>query len=418
MVAAAAGTDRAAAVLYVDFDGFKLINDTFGHDLGDTMIRAAARRLEAVVGARGWVARMGGDEFIVVSSELASLEQHLTLAADIRTSLTEPFEVNGSPIYLTASIGLATTCDAAPLGADEMLRRADMAMYEAKRRSHNSVQVFDESLRDHTARRLDTRNGLRRAIEEAQFRLEYQPIYSNATRTVSGVEALLRWDHPTRGAVMPGAFIDVAEETGLIIPIGDWVLDEVCRQLGDWSARGFGRVQAALNVSPKQLLEPDFLDKVRASVARANIDPAQLVIEITENLLMEDPAAARDVLQHLAELGIGCAIDDFGMGYSSLSYLTNLPATVLKIDRTFVAALDGHGAPDELGHHTALVAAIIGMAHALGLEVVAEGVETELQLVELRRLGCDHSQGFHLARPAPAAELDDLLRPVESVVLR
>jgi diguanylate cyclase (GGDEF)-like protein/PAS domain S-box-containing protein len=418
MIGTASGTDRTAAVLYVDFDGFKLINDTFGHDHGDAMIRAAARRLESVVGARGWVARLGGDEFIVVSSELTTVTEHLTLAADIRASLTDPFAVNGSPIYVTASIGLATTCEAADLDADEMLRRADMAMYEAKRRGHNSVQVFDESLRDQTARRLDTRNGLRQAIDDRRFRLEYQAIFSNATRAVSGVEALLRWDHPTRGTVMPGDFIDIAEETGLIIPIGDWVLEEVCRQLGNWNERGYARVQAALNVSPKQLLEPDFLDKVRASIARANIDPAQLVIEITENLLMEDPAAARDVLQQLAEIGIGCAIDDFGMGYSSLSYLTNLPATVLKIDRTFVAALDGHAAPDELGHHTALVAAIIGMAHALGLEVVAEGVESELQLVELRRLGCDHAQGFHLARPARPEDVESLLRPENSIVLR
>jgi EAL domain-containing protein (putative c-di-GMP-specific phosphodiesterase class I) len=299
-----------------------------------------------------------------------------------------------------------------------MLRRAAMAMYEAKRRGHNNVQLFDESLRQQTARRLEHRNGLRRALEDRQFRLEYQPIFSNETRGVTGVEALLRWDHPTRGLMMPADFIDIAEETGLIIPIGDWVVEATCRQLADWSSRGFHRVQASVNVSPKQLLEPDFLDKMRASIARANIDPAQLIVEITETHLVEDPTTSREVLQQLASMGIGCAIDDFGIGYSSLSYLSNLPATVLKIDRSFVAPLAGQTEKTEHDHDTALVGAIIGMAHALGLEVIAEGVETELQLVELRRLGCDYSQGYHLARPAPPEDIESLLRPSSDVLLR
>jgi diguanylate cyclase (GGDEF)-like protein/PAS domain S-box-containing protein len=420
MLHAAHDERHLAAVLYVDFDGFKLINDTFGHDLGDSMIREAAIRLEATVGERGWVARLGGDEFIVVSSELAPLSRHIALADDLRAALANPFALNQSPIYLTASMGLATARSADAIDAGEMLRRADMAMYEAKRRRHNAVQLFDESLRQRTERRMETRNGLRRALEEQQFRLDYQPIYSNATRTVTGVEALLRWDHPTRGVVMPGDFIDIAEETGLIIPIGDWVIDQVCRQVGDWNERGFVRVQAAANVSPKQLLDPDFVDKVSAAIARANIDPSSLVIEITENLIMEDPDASRDVLQQLACLGIGCAIDDFGMGYSSLSYLANLPATVLKIDRTFVAPLADRSHIDDasLDHSTALVGAIIGMAHALGLAVVAEGVESELQLVELRRLGCEYAQGFHLARPAAAEQIERLLRVRHGVTLR
>jgi EAL domain-containing protein (putative c-di-GMP-specific phosphodiesterase class I) len=211
--------------------------------------------------------------------------------------------------------------------------------------------------------------------------------------------------------VAPGDFIDIAEETGLIVPIGEWVLDEVCRQLALWDRRGYARIQAAVNVSPKQLLDPDFVAKVRASVSRAGIDPAGLIIEITENLIMEDPEASRRVLEELARLGVGCAIDDFGMGYSSLSYLAKLPATILKIDHTFVAPLAGASAgAHDLDHGTALVSAIIGMAHALGLAVVAEGVETELQLVELRRLGCEFAQGFHLARPSAAEQVEALLR--------
>jgi diguanylate cyclase (GGDEF)-like protein/PAS domain S-box-containing protein len=415
-------TDNAhlAAVLYVDFDGFKLINDTFGHDQGDAMICAAAQRLERAVGERGWVARLGGDEFLVVSSELAPLERHVGLANDLRAALAVPFELANSPIYLTASMGLATAHHGEGVEADDMVRRADMAMYDAKRRSHNSVQIFDCSLRQQTEHRLETRNGLRRAVELEQFRLDYQPIFDNATRTICGVEALLRWDHPTRGVVMPGGFIDVAEETGLIIPIGDWVIDQACRQLAEWEQRGFARVQASVNVSPKQLLEADFVDKVRGSIARANVDPSSLVIEITENLIMEDPAASRAVLEQLAGMGVGCAIDDFGIGYSSLSYLANLPATVLKIDRTFVAPLAGPSGIDGVAfdHNTALVGAIVGMAHALGLSVVAEGVENELQLVELRRLGCEYAQGYHLARPASAQRIEQLLRPRAGVLLR
>jgi diguanylate cyclase (GGDEF)-like protein/PAS domain S-box-containing protein len=412
MLDLATGDEQRAAVFYVDFDGFKLINDTFGHDLGDTMIRAAAARLESTVGDRGWAARLGGDEFIVVTSEVAGTERHMALAHEIRSAFMEAFELNGSPIYLTACMGVASAQAEDGLDADEMLRRADMAMYEAKRRGHNSVQLFDSSLRQRTAQRLEMRIGLRRAYDEQQLRLEYQPIFSNATRTVTGVEALIRWDHPTRGVIMPGDFIHTAEETGLIIPIGDWVLDQVCQQLATWERNGFARVQVAANVSPKQLLEPDFVDKVRASIARANIDPSSLVIEITENLIMEDPKSSRTVLQQLAAIGIGCAIDDFGMGYSSLSYLANLPATVLKIDRTFVAPLGEQGRDDHdaLDHNTALVGAIIGMAHALGLAVVAEGVESERQLIELRRLGCEYAQGFHLARPMSPGAVEQFLR--------
>jgi diguanylate cyclase (GGDEF)-like protein len=407
-------------MLFVDFDGFKLINDTLGHDRGDEMIRAAARRLEETVGSRGWVARLGGDEFIVVAADLAPVERHRALADDLRSALVRPFLLNGSPIYLTASMGLATGSASRGDNADEMLRRADMAMYEAKRRGHNSIQLFDESLRQLSEHRLETRNLLSAALGRRELCLHYQPIFSNETRTVTGVEALLRWHHPNRGMVAPGDFIDIAEETGLIVPIGEWVLDEVCRQLALWDRRGYARIQAAVNVSPKQLLDPDFVAKVRASVSRAGIDPASLIIEITENLIMEDPEASRRVLEELARLGVGCAIDDFGMGYSSLSYLAKLPATILKIDHTFVAPLAGASAgAHDLDHGTALVSAIIGMAHALGLAVVAEGVETELQLVELRRLGCEFAQGFHLARPSAAEQVEALLpRRATSNVLR
>jgi diguanylate cyclase (GGDEF)-like protein/PAS domain S-box-containing protein len=410
-----------AGVIFVDFDGFKLINDTLGHEFGDVMICEAARRLEATVGDRGWVARLGGDEFVVVPNLLARADSHARLAADARDALGRPYELNGSPVYVTASIGLATGSARAGVDAEGLLRRADMAMYEAKRHGQNRVRLFDESLQQLSEHRLETRTLLRSAIDEDRLRVVYQPIFDNGTRTVSGVEALLRWDHPTRGLVAPADFISIAEETGLIVPIGAWVLDEACRQLAAWDKMGYARVQAAVNVSPRQLVDRDFVDKVRASISRHGIDPTALVVEITENLIMEDPEIARAVLQDLSEIGVGCAIDDFGIGYSSLSYLAQFPATVLKIDRTFVAALDGAGAgPGEpsVDRASALVSAIIGMAHALDMAVVAEGVETELQLVHLRRLGCEYSQGFHLARPAEPQHIEPLLRRRAGVLLR
>jgi EAL domain-containing protein (putative c-di-GMP-specific phosphodiesterase class I) len=226
-----------------------------------------------------------------------------------------------------------------------------------------------------------------------------------------GVEALLRWNHPTRGLVLPAEFIDIAEDTGIIVPIGEWVLNEVCRQVAAWSESGMPRIMASLNVSPRQFLDPDFAPKLRAAVARSRIDPTALVVEITENVIMEEPGTARAVLEEIASYGVGCAIDDFGMGYSSLAYLTRFPATILKVDRNFVAPLGRDPTTDpQFSDDTTLVNAIIGMGHALGLVVVAEGVETEQQLVELRRLGCEYAQGYHLASPAPAGEVERLLR--------
>lgn len=419
MLHRASGNDLAG-VLFIDFDGFKLVNDTLGHDLGDVLIRDAARRLESTVGDRGWVARFGGDEFIVVASDVAPVEHHRALADDLRVALARPFHLNGSPIYLTASIGLATGSPDTGADAAKMLRHADMAMYEAKRRGPDSVQIFDDSLRRLSERRLETRNLLRNAVDDERLLVEYQPIFENATRTIVGVEALLRWNHPVRGIVGPGEFIDIAEETGLILPIGAWVLDRTCAQLAQWNEQGLPRICAAVNVSPRQLLERDFVRTVHRSIARAGIDPAQLVIEITENLIMEDPSTARAVLLELAEAGVHCSIDDFGRGYSSLSYLAEFPATMLKIDRSFVASLvpathdNGHdvaGAPQpaRVRQATAIVAAIIAMAHALGLAVVAEGVETDEQFLEMRRLGCEFAQGYHLGRPMSADGIARLL---------
>ncbi|HEV8297535.1 MAG TPA: EAL domain-containing protein [Acidimicrobiales bacterium] len=403
--------EHLAAVLFIDLDSFKLVNDTLGHDVGDRVIRETAQRLEQVLANTGWIARFGGDEFIVVPTKPAPIERHFALAQNLCKALEPPFQLGGSPVYITASIGIATTSRSEGIDPSTLLRNADMAMYEAKRRRSGNIQLFDSSLQHIAEQRLETMSSLRSAIEEDRLVIHYQPVFGTASQRPVGVEALLRWNHPTRGLVGPGEFIDVAEETGLIVPIGEWVINRACQQLADWSRRGFPRLQASVNVSPKQLLDPEFVNKLRTAVARAGIDPTSLVVEITENLIMEDPATARAVLEEVAELGIGCAIDDFGMGYSSLAYLTRFPATILKIDRTFVAPLgEESNNPLQYSDDTTLVAAIVGMAHALGLVVVAEGVENEAQLIELRRLGCEYAQGFHLARPGPVAQIEALLQ--------
>lgn len=418
MLANATG-DRLAAAFFVDFDGFKLINDTLGHEVGDLVIREAARRLVDAIGTRGCVARFGGDEFVVAASKLGEVEQHLALAHEIRDAIAVPYDVDTTPLYLTASVGLATGSSDSGLDADMLIRNADMAMYEAKRMKLPGPRLFDESLRIGAERRLQTMNSLRRALDEHELVLHYQPVFDLPTRVPVGVEALVRWNHPTKGLVPPADFIPVAEETGLIVPMGEWILDSVCAQLATWAAAGTGRYHASVNVSRKQLVDPSFLRKLRAAVSRSGIAPSMLTVEITENLIMEDPDTARTVLEEVAELGITVSIDDFGRGYSSLAFLSQFPAHQLKIDRMFVEQL---GREDAVRRPRAqrrpgatLVNAIVDMAHALGLEVVAEGVETEQQLAALRALGCEFAQGYLLGRPQPAEAVAEVLgRPGEA----
>jgi diguanylate cyclase (GGDEF)-like protein/PAS domain S-box-containing protein len=425
MLERARGEHSDAAVLFIDFDGFKLVNDSFGHAAGDLVIREAARRLGDAVGTRGSVARFGGDEFIIVASDLAEVSQHLALADDVRSAIARPFVVKGVSIYLTASVGLATGSADSDCTADLLLRNADTAMYEAKRRKLAGAQLFDESLRHKAERHLETMNDLRTSLSGQQMVLHYQPVFDTATRLLVGVEALVRWNHPTRGLVPPLEFIHIAEETGFIVQLGEWVLNTACEQIAQWARQGLGRQQLSVNVSPRQLADRSVLRKLRAALARSGIDPAMLVLEITENLIMDDPEAAQRILDEVAALGVGIAIDDFGTGYSSFAYLARFPATIVKIDRVFVNLLGCQKGTEQVDagrargradgrilegeRNAALVAGMISMAHSLGLAVVAEGVETESHLAELRRLGCDFSQGFLLGRPMPAAELEALI---------
>jgi len=405
---------RLAALIFVDYDGFKLVNDSLGHQRGDELICETAVRLREVVGDRAWLARLGGDEFVIVSTALADVESHMELAQQVKTALGQPFLIADRQLYMTVSVGLATGAATLESTADTMMRNADMAMYAAKRQRLRFPKLFDESLSTDSRQRLETMTLLRRAITEQQFVLHYQPVVSIPGRNVVGAEALIRWNHPTKGLVAPAEFILLAEESELIVPIGEWVIEQACRQLRAWSDAGLGRMEVAVNVSPKQLADERFQQRLEASIARAGIDPSLLVLEITENLIMEHPEAARTLLKRVGALGVRCAIDDFGTGYSSLAYLPRFPAQTIKIDRSFVQGIAGATGDDDqllsVRQQQTLVGAIIAMAHALDRSVVAEGVETVEQMRTLVQLGCERAQGFLFARPMPAAEFEDFVR--------
>jgi EAL domain-containing protein (putative c-di-GMP-specific phosphodiesterase class I) len=315
---------------------------------------------------------------------------------------------------MTVSVGVATGAADLESTADAMMRNADMAMYSAKRQRLRVPRLFDDSLSTDSQQRLDTMTLLRRAIADGQFTLHYQPIVSIPSQHVVGAEALIRWNHPTRGLLGPLEFIHLAEESELIVPIGEWVIDQACQQLRAWIDAGLGRMDIAVNVSPKQLADERFQQRLEAAIARSGIDPSLLVLEITENLIMEDPESARVLLQKVTALGVRCAIDDFGTGYSSLAYLPRFPAQTIKVDRSFVKGIAGAATGDDqllsMQQQQTLVGAIIAMAHALDRSVVAEGVETVEQMRTLVQLGCESAQGFLFAKPMPADRLEDFVR--------
>jgi diguanylate cyclase (GGDEF)-like protein len=406
--------DQLAALIFVDYDGFKLVNDSLGHQRGDELICETAVRLREVVGDRAWLARLGGDEFVIVSTQLADVDSHLELARQIKSALSLPFLIADRQLYMTVSVGVATGAATLESSADTMMRNADMAMYSAKRQRLRLPKLFDESLSTDSQQRLETMTLLRRAITEQQFTLHYQPVVSIPDGKVVGAEALIRWNHPTKGLVAPAEFIGLAEESELIIPIGEWVIEQACTHLRAWVDAGLGRMEIAVNVSPKQLADEKFQQRLESAIARSGIDPSLLVLEITENLIMEDPEAARILLQKIGVLGVRCAIDDFGTGYSSLAYLPRFPAQTIKIDRSFVQGIAGAKSGNDqllsVRQQQTLVGAIIAMAHALDRSVVAEGVETVEQMRTLVQLGCERAQGFYFARPMPADELAEFVR--------
>ena len=379
------------AVLFCDLDGFKWINDSYGHPLGDRVVTEIGNRIDHVVRDSDTVARFGGDEFLVLCADLTSPEEAVATATRLADAVRQPLFVPEVELQLTISIGIAVTdrSDAVP---EELIAQADAAMYEAKRSGRNRISMFDPSLQRQARARIEVSAELRRALAEDELVLHYQPLVDVTAGTVCGVEALVRWGHPDRGLLSPAEFIPIAEDTGLIGALGDWVLGRACAQSVSWGEM----TPLNVNLSARQLMEPALTDRVSRILEASGFPARRLQLEVTESAVMDDIASAARRLGRLRDLGVRVGIDDFGTGHSSLAYLRDLPLDFLKIDRSFVARL-GYDRRDE-----AIVGAIVDMAHALGLEAVAEGVETETQHEAVARLGCDIAQGWYHGRPSPA----------------
>jgi len=381
------------AVLFLDFDRFKLINDSLGHLAGDRALVAIARRLENCVRAGDTVARLGGDEFAILLDDVRHLEDVERITRQIEERLTAPLDLQGNEIYVSSSIGIVFGTSGYDRPED-VLRDADAAMYRAKALGRSRHEIFDEALHLEAMDRLRLESDLRRAVQEQSFGLQYQPIVSLADGRVTCFEALVRWRHPVWGLVPPDQFIQVAEETGLILPIGRWVLSEACGKIKKWHREYPSDPPLAMNVnlSRRQLLQADLVEQIHSCLKESGVPPECMRLEITESSILENPEAAADLLKHLKSLGVGLCIDDFGTGYSSLSSLQQFPVDVLKIDRSFIRGMGTEGDRDEI------VRAVVGLAHSLRLQVVAEGIETEGQLARLKAMGCDLGQGYLLSK--------------------
>jgi diguanylate cyclase (GGDEF)-like protein/PAS domain S-box-containing protein len=405
-----------AAVLYADIDNFTLVNNSFGHQVGDELLVHVARRLQDVLRGGGaaallngdTLARVDGDEFVVLCESLASERDAIGIAERINATVAEPFAIAGERLFVTLSIGIALTSASASPGS--LIRDADAATHRAKERGGARYELFDPETRARMLNRIRKENELRDAIEHEQLRLFYQPIVSVLDGGIVGAEALLRWDHPQHGLLPPSEFIPLAEETGLIVPFGRWVLQQAWAQLARWHATlGFGSpLHVSVNVSARQLVDEELVRLVTELLKQNPLQPSQLVLEVTESILLNDTDTRVAVLRHLQALGLRLALDDFGTGYSSLGYLRRLPFNVLKLDRSFISGLDQTTTDPQIA------AAVIEMARALRMTVVAEGVETHEQLDCLRRLGCHFAQGYHFAAPMPAEMLSLLLRDIAS----
>jgi diguanylate cyclase (GGDEF)-like protein len=390
-----------SALAFVDLDRFKEINDTLGHAAGDAMLRAVAQRLRACLREGDTVARLGGDEFTAILEDLQSSEDLPLLAQKMMAALEQPVAHDGQEFFATASIGFALYPDDGE-DADALLAHADTAMYQAKGEGGNAFQHFVPDMAEAARGRVTLESGLRRALERGELELHYQPIFHLGEQRLSGAEALLRWRHPERGLVPPGEFIGVAEMTGLIVPIGAWVLREACGQAARWRlARPDLRV--GVNCSARQFRRAGLVETVRAALAESRLDASGLVLEITESLLMENPEGNRKVLDEIKALGVRVALDDFGTGYSSLAYLRRFPIDTLKIDRSFIRDLSTD--PED----AKIVRAVIHLARDLRLAVTAEGIETPAQLDFVLAHGCEFGQGYLFGRPVPAAEFEKYL---------
>lgn len=404
--------DRGVAVIFLDLDNFKVINDSQGHDAGDTLLTAVAARLHSALRAGDTIARLGGDEFTILVEDLASPGEAVDVAERLLASLHAPIRLRDGEAFAAASMGIAFS-----YGAQSppivLLQNADVAMYRAKASGKGGYCVFDQSMNDMAVERMEIEGGLRVALEQHELRVHYQPLLDLATGRVSGVEALVRWQHPTRGLISPGAFVPIAEETGLIVPIGYWVLEEACRQTRAWHDRYADENPLVVNVnlSGKQLQREDLVRRVGEILERTAIRPEYVKLEITESVLMADLDEAAGRLRELKGLGVKLAIDDFGTGYSSIASLSRFPIDTVKIDQSFIRRVDG--SEDGAG----VVGAIIMLARTLQMTVTGEGVETPEQVAHLQALGCDTGQGYLFSRPVSALVLDEQLKAGRQVLV-
>jgi len=396
---------NVVAMLVLDLDDFDAVNDTFGHATGDAVLVQVAARLRSTIREGATVSRSGGDEFTILVEDVTGVSQAERFAARALATLAAPFTVRGEELRVGGSIGLVVTGGTRdPLDVAELMRCAHLALFAAKERGKGQVMLFHKDLRERMADRRMRRTDLERAIDDDEFVLHFQPIVAIETGAIIGCEALVRWEHPTQGLLPPTDFVGLTEETGLIVELGRWVLEQSCAQLRVWADAGHADLRVSVNVSARQLHEDSFLDDVRGALRRHRVRPERLVLELTESIFALDAAAISEQLRALRELGVRIAMDDFGTGYSSLSYLQKFQMDILKIDKAFVDPL-GDGDPDS----GALVSAIISLAHALRLEVVAEGIERPEQQAELRAMGCRLGQGFLYSRPVEPARLSALL---------
>jgi diguanylate cyclase (GGDEF)-like protein/PAS domain S-box-containing protein len=420
---------RRVAVLFLDLDHFKVVNDSLGHSLGDRLLVAISERLALALRPGDTVARFGGDEFVVLCEDVLDQADAVAVAERVDRAISGRFVVDDTEVFVGVSIGIACPVDV-DVDAETLIRDADAAMYRAKDRGRARWELFDHAMRASAVDRLDIETALRRSLERRELRIYYQPIIELRTGTIDGVEALLRWEHPERGLLNPDEFITVAEETGLIVPIGAWVLDQACRQVQRWQAEvpALDPLRLSVNLSGRQLGHAKLVEDVAAVLGETGIDPNLVELEITESVLMDDVEMSQETLSQLHALGVKLAVDDFGTGYSSLSYLRRFPVDLLKVDKSFVEVLTANagvplpddtaadasgpspGGPNDRAGDIAVVAAIVTLAHSLGLVAVAEGVETAAQLALLRQLGCDRGQGYYMARPGTDHDTGELLR--------
>ena len=394
-------------IIFLDLDHFKLINDSLGHHAGDELLRAVAPRLRSHLRPGDIVARFGGDEFGILVDRLADEDEATAIADRVSSGFDKPYLIGAAEHFITASLGIAIAQPSVrePADPDMLIRDADAAMYRAKERGRARCEIFDAEMRARALRRLEVERELRQGVERSELELNYQPMVKLADGQITGFEALVRWNHPGRGQLDPGEFISVADESGLIEPIGRWVQECACRQIAEWHAQRPDErpLDVSINLSARQVGHRDLPASVAEVLALTGLDPMHLRLEITESVLVEESMAARATLEALSEIGVRLILDDFGTGFSSLANLNRFPLDALKIDRSFI---DGLGVEQD---RTVIVEAIIGMAKALSLDVIAEGVQNEAQVSELRRLGCDYAQGHLFSRALPAAEITAML---------